>query len=420
MKKKLLIYTDCYMFGGSEILITGLVKNSIIYNNFHIVFAYRFHNNYKCSLEKEFSNFDNLVSFCPLPILANDNIFRSIDVAIKIPLIRMIFKRVLNSFDKFGFYFIYNFIVQSLLILRSRPNIIHINNGGYPGASSCSTMVFVSKFFSSAPIIYQINNSTQQTNSIFRKYFDNLVNFFVDNFITASSHSKFLLENYRKFDPEKIILVPNTVHYYHENISREKVLFDLNISNDKFIVCSVGHLFKSKGHSYLLDAFEIIKDINLDIFQNLSLLVIGDGPEEVFLKKNVNDKKLGDNVFFLGHQDNSNKYISCSDLFVFPSISSEDMPLVILAAMSMGKKIIATDFSGIKEQIVHLESGILVSLNTDTLSIDIANSIIKLYNDQGNKFGDNAKLRFESKFSTYQYGIRINDIYSSSVLNKLK
>jgi len=118
------------------------------------------------------------------------------------------------------------------------------------------------------------------------------------------------------------------------------------------------------------------------------------------------------NVIFTGYQANYIDYIACSDIFLLPSTGSEDMPLVILSAMSLGKPIIASDIAGIAEEIEHLKSGVLLTVEgLNNLHLEI----IELFRNSNSRFsyGKNAKERFDGKFSQSIVYAKIKSLYAS-------
>ena len=417
-KTNLLVYCDNYHFGGSEKLISFLVKNPVIKEHFNITLAYRDNKLYRQSLKKEFANHENKPKLRPVSILSNASFFHKIELLN----IKFFFKKIIKIpfyvIEKTGFYDVYNFIIQVFLIKNLSPSIIHINNGGYPGANSCSTMVSASRFMRLNSIIYQINNATYPTKNYLRSYFDKYINDNVNYFITGSKHAKEMLVSHRSFDNIKIIQVNNTILEEAATNTRKNILNELGINQDNFIICNIGFLQKGKGQKYLLEALSHIRDQEPIILEEISLLIVGNGEEEFFLKQYSTNLNLNKHVHFLGYKEESVNYINCCDLFVFPSIAAEDMPLVILSAMNLGRTIIATDLAGIKEEIEDKKSGILISANPETLSQDLANSIIELYHSDNSAMRAKAKERYSRLFSNSAYGKKILDIYKSSIRNR--
>jgi N-acetyl-alpha-D-glucosaminyl L-malate synthase BshA len=88
------------------------------------------------------------------------------------------------------------------------------------------------------------------------------------------------------------------------------------------------------------------------------LLLIGDGPERLFIQQLVRELKLSADVLFLGEQDELEPLFFCADLFLLPS-EQESFGLTALEAMNCGVPVIATEIGGLPEVIIHGETGYL-------------------------------------------------------------
>jgi N-acetyl-alpha-D-glucosaminyl L-malate synthase BshA len=88
------------------------------------------------------------------------------------------------------------------------------------------------------------------------------------------------------------------------------------------------------------------------------LLLVGEGPERLFIQQLVRELKLGADVHFLGEQDQLEPLFFCADLFLLPS-EQESFGLTALEAMNCGVPVIATDIGGLPEVVVHGETGYL-------------------------------------------------------------
>jgi len=88
------------------------------------------------------------------------------------------------------------------------------------------------------------------------------------------------------------------------------------------------------------------------------LLLIGEGPERLFIQQLVRELKLGSDVHFLGEQDQLEPLFFCADLFLLPS-EQESFGLTALEAMNCGVPVIGSAVGGMPEVITHGETGYL-------------------------------------------------------------
>ena len=88
------------------------------------------------------------------------------------------------------------------------------------------------------------------------------------------------------------------------------------------------------------------------------LILIGDGPERIFIQQLVKELKLGGHVYFLGEQDYLEPLFFCADVFLLPS-EQESFGLTALEAMACGVPVICAETGGLPEVITHGETGFL-------------------------------------------------------------
>ena len=127
-------------------------------------------------------------------------------------------------------------------------------------------------------------------------------------------------------------------------------------------------MYAPKGEKILIHAsnFRPVKRVGdvVRIFAKVQermpakLILIGDGPERIFIQQLVNELKLGDHVYFLGEQDHLEPLFFCADLFLLPS-EQESFGLTALEAMACGVPVICAETGGLPEVISHGETGFL-------------------------------------------------------------
>lgn len=411
-KNKLLIYSDCYIYGGSERLLSFIVLNPLIREGYEIHFAYRRHRSYEAGLAEDYGA--KRANFHALFVLSNDTLFHRINISSLPGWLKKTLKIPFWLLQKSGFYWLYNTLLFRSLIKKIDPQIIHINNGGYPAAKSCFAFVSAAKMAKVKNVVYQVNNIASRPRTKLTAWLDRrIVAKNVKYFLTASRKAQEALAQNRNFPLVQVLLLPNTTLRQPIGRNREEILKEFSWPNDSFLLCQVAFLSKRKGQIFLLEALEKIKSTSPACFEKIRLVLIGDGEEEKNLKKFVQDKGLDKNVAFAGYRADRLDFINACDIFILPSIANEDMPIVILESMSLGKTIIASRFAGIEEELENGISGILLEPAPSTLSSNIAQTIINIYNNQStNTYGPKAKKRFDEYFSLEHHGRRLMEIYN--------
>ena len=86
---------------------------------------------------------------------------------------------------------------------------------------------------------------------------------------------------------------------------------------------------------------------------------VGDGPDLGELRKRIVENKMENSIFVLGEKNNPYPYIKYSDVVCVLSYF-EGLAGVVNEAKTLGKPVIATQFSGINEQLIDEENGLIV------------------------------------------------------------
>lgn len=372
-----------------------------------VFFAYRYFKTYQMGVDRDLSD---KVKAIPLPLLSNITLFHQVKQKISNRLLSSIIRLPFWLLHKIGVYALYDYLVLRNTLVRIKPDLIHVNNGGYPASFVCQAAIFAAKHSGVNKIVYHINNPAEKQGIWLDKLIDKKINEYTDYFITASKHASVTLAQNRSFDVHKLVQIYNTIENPKVVKSKQEICKLHNVEADKFILCEVAFLSQRKGQIYVLSALRKIKELYPDIYSQLVLFLVGDGEDYQKLVRYCELNGL-QNVIFTGYQDNYLDYIACADIFMLPSTGYEDMPLVILSAMNLGKPIIASEFAGIAEEIDNLHSGILLKVEElDSLYLEI----VRLFGDSDLRhyYAENARKRFNEHFSQSQVYGEIKGLYA--------
>ncbi len=407
MKKKVLIFSDCYFFAGCENVLVNLLKDRKMNEEFSLYYSYRYSKEYQEGVNR---NFNQSVKKIPLSLLSFEGFWFKPFFSNLNRLTKFILNLIIQVINGSKIYTLYNLIKLYGIFKKVKPDLLHINNGGYPGALTCQVAVFSAKLARIPRIIYNVNNLAYRRNMVFEKFIDDYIKNNVDFFVTASKQAKFSLRTNRQFDNGRIIQIFNVMIQPNVVKKRKELLESLKIQSHKFIIVEVALLTARKGQIYLLKALNVIKEKHPEIYKNILVILVGEGEERPALEKFVVDCNLKETVRFVGYRNDYYDFINCADLFILPSISQEDMPLVILSAMNLRKPIISTALAGISEEIQDNVEGILLNPNELFKLPDV---IVKLYSDENLrlKFGENAYKKHTENFSYYKIISIYIDLY---------
>lgn len=181
----------------------------------------------------------------------------------------------------------------------------------------------------------------------------------------------------------------------------------LRISIDDKVLVFIGSLSKNKGVFDLIASFEEL----FSIYDNIHLLMVGDGPEHTHLSRLISSKGMKGRVHMIGKQSPNEvpKYLSASDYFVIPTYF-EGLPNAILEAMSCGLPVIGTNVGGIPEVVENGRNGILINkCDKDALT----RAIKCLYEDEdlAKQMGSNGRKVIETSFSWQRNSEQLIGIY---------
>jgi glycosyltransferase involved in cell wall biosynthesis len=156
------------------------------------------------------------------------------------------------------------------------------------------------------------------------------------------------------------VVVPNVMlpPYAREHDGPVTTKKSLRLPEDAFVFGSVGRLSIEKGHRFLISAFhELCTMVEPDF--PISLIVIGDGREQIRLEEQASRLGIRDKVLFAGFQGNCGEWMRLFDCLVQPSLT-EGTPNSVLEAICLRVPVVATAVGGVPDLISDGRSGLLV------------------------------------------------------------
>lgn len=172
-----------------------------------------------------------------------------------------------------------------------------------------------------------------------------------------------------------------------------KVKNELGISLNNIILATTARLSRVKGIHYLLpSAVQVIKK-----HPNVTFIIAGDGSEKDQLEEMAHSLKISDHIIFTGFVDDIARLLSAVDLLVHPSFD-EGLSNSVMEAMSMAKPVITTDVGGMRELVIHGETGLMIPpMDSERLT----NAILELLNDKNRMkaMGIAGRRRVEAHFN---------------------
>ncbi len=379
--------------------------------DFDMSFSYRFTPTYKDGLDKNF-----LPDFVVYPLRLG---------AVDPPSMNFVFpfrflSKIIRVFYRmviFPIFFLHEVLSSYSLIRKIRPDIVHLNNGNYPGARSVRAFALGARISGCRSIVFVVNNYAQRFNSV-DNWLDLIVDRFVLNsvsvFVTGSMAAARHLELVKKLPHSKVRTINNATRQFNIKTSPNDVKERLGIESgfSGIIIGVVALMVERKGHKVLIDALEILNNEFPALDESCKVLLEGHGELKESLEKYVKAKNLSHLIFFIGRESHVGDFMNAVDLLVLPSICDEDFPNVVLEAMSLGKAVVASNLAGTPEQIKDAETGYLVEPNNPAA---LASAIKIFINNPGllNTMGKKGLVYFNEHFTSEVSVGRYLELYKS-------
>jgi len=226
--------------------------------------------------------------------------------------------------------------------------------------------------------------------------------FATDYFCCSELAGRWLFGN-KVYNQGKVYLLNNAIDvdkFVYNEKTRNQKRKELNIKKDTLVVGHIGRFVEQKNHKFLIEIFNEIQKQN----KNSVLLLAGQGPLEVEIKKQVNSLEIKESVKFLGQRKDANELYQAMDVFVLPSLY-EGLSVVGVEAQASGLLCLLSDDMTKETKI--LKTTEFISLNKDAK--EWATIILKKLskfqrNDEKEQISKNRfDIKKESKFLINKY-----------------
>jgi glycosyltransferase involved in cell wall biosynthesis len=236
--------------------------------------------------------------------------------------------------------------------------------------------------------------------------------FLTHRYIADGETIKRLIVNQNKINPGKISVVnnginPDEMKKNHE--LRNVIRNEFGIGDNEILIGNVARLVQFKGHKYLLNAFKIINES----FNNVKLMIVGDGERFDSLNEYTSQMKIKERVFFTGFRKDLQSLYSSFDIYAHSSIEGggELFPFSVLYAMAQQIPIVASRVGDVPSMIQDGVNGYLVAEKSpyqiaEKLSALISNPELRI------NMGKNGLKILEENFTVDKMVSKIEEIYA--------
>lgn len=235
-----------------------------------------------------------------------------------------------------------------------------------------------------------------------------------DKFNSIIGVSKKIATYINKFTSKKITVIYNGLNT------------DIYIPLKKKSANGVRLLFAGvlESHKGVRDALEAVNILVHNNKKKVTLFIAGSGYEENYVKEYIDNNRLANHVKFFGSLDKRKMpdFYASGDIFICPSKTrgisgqgEEPFGYTALEAMSCGLPVVAYNTGGLKEQIVHGETGFLVEQGNIKELVDKITALIDS-EDLRNEMSQKARKRVIDHFSHQAMAQQFLNVYKAEVV----
>lgn len=267
---------------------------------------------------------------------------------------RVIFQRVLKEFPDLLYTLILKdkkYDIEFAAIHGMRDEILHSTN------------------HSSKKIIWIHNDLSQvkeYTNEEIRKFFG------FDSIMVISKKIEQMFYDLAKNEIEKrkIVKIYNPLDTKEILTKSKQPVVNYKFDENVPTFISVGTVFPQKGFDRLLRVHKKLLDEGL----HHKIVIVGDGYDFENIKHLKTELGVDETATMLGFTDNPYPYFKHSDFYILSS-RYEGFPTVLFEAITLNKKIIATEVSGVNEMLNNGELGLIVENSEDGIYLGMKKAL---------------------------------------------
>lgn len=191
--------------------------------------------------------------------------------------------------------------------------------------------------------------------------------------------------------------------YLFRKENRDETRFQLGLLNSSFVMIHVGRFAKQKNHTFLIKILENYSKIDKSDWK---ILLVGEGPLEDDIKKQVKVANLSSHVMFLGNRNDVNKLYCAADMFIFPSLH-EGLGIVVVEAQASGLPCIVSDAIPLEAD---MEIGLLHTLRLENSTKTWIDIIMKNKQNIKTRISHSEKI-LKGKYNISKIAIEMQKFY---------
>jgi len=202
----------------------------------------------------------------------------------------------------------------------------------------------------------------------------------------------------------------DTARFHDAEVDRAEQRTALGVPADAPLVTTVCRLYFPKDVDTLLKAFAVVSAQ----CPHVHLLVVGDGPYRPQVESLIAQLGLATDVTLAGFRRDIPQILAVSDIFVLSTTAGEGLPITILEAMASGLPVVASDVTGVKEEVIHQHTGLTVPPKNP---VALFEALLDLLRDEqkASTMGRRGRVRVEKLFTLERMARETIAIYEALI-----
>jgi glycosyltransferase involved in cell wall biosynthesis len=236
---------------------------------------------------------------------------------------------------------------------------------------------------------------------------ERLVGAVTDRLICVGKELRREVANWRLVPDEKLVTIYSGIDFSSYVAQRPALAVKgaLGLEQAWPIVGCIGRLSEQKAQHYLVEATGLLKDK----YPKIKLLLVGEGGLRAILEKRIQVLGLATHVLLLGQRDDIADLLHIFDIYAMSS-RWEGVGRALTEAMHCSLPIVATAVNGVRELIIHEETGLCVPPH-DPPALAAAIDRLACDDQLARRLGSNAQRKARDLMDGEQMIIAIEELY---------
>ena len=383
-----------------------LLRSEQLHRRYRLALLYRSSRKYETDVVK---HVDERVAKVGLRLFSNQAAAESCWVLRQPRFVSRALRYLLYATSRNPVYDLLNYRRISTALRGLDPAIVHINNGGWPGARN-ALLTCRAAAKQGCKVILHVHNLASP--SLVGPYARTIDKWAIDSssvIIAVSQATADSLARLRQVPSDQIVVRANSAGPDAESWAASRVTDSAAAEGKPFLLVALGSLERRKGFDCLIDAVGLLHN---DI-PNLRCEIYGIGPWHHLLCERIRGSALETVIALPGFTADPLRKISDADILVQPARALESFGLTLVEAMVLSKPVVASHVGGMPEVLADGECGVLVPPDDPYA---LAEAIRHLWESPAlrSQLGGSGNQRYWAEYSYARFVAQMVELYEES------